>query len=175
MAGRVNHALVQPFMVTLRRNHDAKNLNKPLDTVVAGGTHHGLVQPFLTSYYSASDQVSAVDTVMPTVTTGDRHALVQPFLVNYYTPRISLSDMGEPFATVSTQPRTYLAEPSAAVTVEDCYFRMLQPCEIQRAMAFADDYVVLGNKRERVKQCGNAVTPPIMEMLIKGCLKTLGG
>ena len=175
MAGRVNHALVQPFMVTLRRNHDAKNLNKPLDTVVAGGTHHGLVQPFLTSYYSASDQVSAVDTVMPTVTTGDRHALVQPFLVNYYTPRISLSDMGEPFATVSTQPRTYLAEPSAAVTVEDCYFRMLQPCEIQRAMAFADDYVVLGNKRERVKQCGNAVTPPVMEMLIGRCLETLGG
>jgi DNA (cytosine-5)-methyltransferase 1 len=72
-------------------------------------------------------------------------------------------------------PRTYLAEPSAAVTIDDCYFRMLQPCEIKRAMAFAENYVVLGNKREQVKLCGNAVTPPIMEMLIRRCIATLAG
>jgi DNA (cytosine-5)-methyltransferase 1 len=173
--GRVHHRLVQPFMVTLRRHHGAKGMTDPLDTVVAGGTHHGLVQPFLTSYYSASEQVSALDDPIPTVTTGDRHALVQPFLVNYYTPRISLNGINEAMATVSTQPRCYLAEPSPSITVEDCYFRMLQPCEIKRAMAFAEDYVVLGNKREQVKQCGNAVTPPIMKMLIQRCLATLGG
>jgi DNA (cytosine-5)-methyltransferase 1 len=96
-------------------------------------------------------------------------------MVNYYTPRISISSTSEPLATVSTQPRTYLAEPSAAITVEDCYFRMLQPCEIKKAMAFAEDYVVLGNKREQVKLCGNAVTPPVMEMIIERCLATLGG
>jgi DNA (cytosine-5)-methyltransferase 1 len=166
-------ATVQPFMATLRKNHGAKELVEPLDTVVAGGTHHGLVQPFLTSYYSGSEQMSGVDSAVPTVTTGDRHALVQPFLVNYYTPRISVGGVDEPLATVSTQPRTYLAEPSAAVTVEDCYFRMLQPCEIKRAMAFADDYVVLGNKRERVKQYGNAVTPPVMQMIVERCLESL--
>ena len=170
-----HNSLVQPFMVILRKNHGAKAMTDPLDTFVAGGTHHGLVQPFLTSYYSGSDQVSGVDAVVPTVTTGDRHALVQPFLVNYYTPRISISGVDEALATVSTQPRTYLAEPSATVTVEDCYFRMLQPCEIKRAMAFSDDYVVLGNKREQVKLCGNAVTPPVMEMLIQRCIETLGG
>jgi DNA (cytosine-5)-methyltransferase 1 len=165
--------LATPFMITLRKNHGAKGVTDPLDTVVAGGTHHGLVQPFLTSYYSSSDQVSGVDAVVPTITTGDRHALVQPFLVNYYTPRISIGGVDEPLATVSTQPRTYIAEPSAAVTVEDCFFRMLQPDEIKRAMAFADDYVVLGNKRERVKLCGNAVTPPVMEMLTRRCIATL--
>jgi DNA (cytosine-5)-methyltransferase 1 len=168
-----HNALVQPYMVTLRRHHGAKGITEPLDTFVAGGTHHGLVQPFLTSYYSGSDQVSAVAKPVPTVTTGDRHALVQPFLMNYYTPRFSLNGIDEPLATVSTQPRTYLAEPRSTITVEDCYFRMLQPCEIKRAMAFAEDYVVLGNKREQVKQCGNAVTPPVMEMLIERCLKTL--
>jgi DNA (cytosine-5)-methyltransferase 1 len=168
-----HNSLVQPFMVTLRKNHGAKDMGEPLDTVVAGGTHHGLIQPFLTSYYSASDQVSAVDAVMPTVTTGDRHALVQPFLVNYYTPRISIGGVDEPLATVSTQPTTYLAEPSNLITVEDCYFRMLQPCEIKRAMAFNDDYVVLGNKREQVKQCGNAVTPPVMQMIVERCLASL--
>jgi DNA (cytosine-5)-methyltransferase 1 len=155
----------------------SKSVDDPLPTVMAGDgrVHHRLVQPFLTSYYSRSDQVSGVDAVMGTVTTGDRHALVQPqpFLVNYYTPRILLNGVDEPLSTVSTQPRTYLAEPKGTITVEDCYFRMLQPCEIQRAMAFADDYVVLGNKREKVKQLGNAVTPPIMEMLIRRCLESL--
>jgi DNA (cytosine-5)-methyltransferase 1 len=145
-----HNSLVQPFMVILRRNHGAKPMTAPLDTCVAGGTHHGLVQPFLTSYYSGSDQVSGVDAVVPTITTGDRHALVQLFLVNYR------------------------AEPISTLTAVDCYFRMLQPCEIKKAMAFADDYVVLGNKREQVKQCGNAVTPPVMEILIRRCLATLG-
>jgi DNA (cytosine-5)-methyltransferase 1 len=140
-------ALATPYMVILRKSHGARAMTDPLDTFVAGGTHHGLVQPFLTSYYSGSDQVSGVDAAVPTVTTGDRHALVQPFL----------------------------AEPFATVTVEDCYFRMLQPCEIKRAMAFNDDYVVLGNKREQVKLCGNAVTPPVMEILIQRCIATLGG
>lgn len=33
---------------------------------------------------------------------------------------------------------------------------------------------MLGNKRERVKQLGNAVTPPAMRLLIERCLATLG-
>jgi DNA (cytosine-5)-methyltransferase 1 len=40
-------------------------------------------------------------------------------------------------------------------------------------MAFESDYVVLGNSREQVKQCGNAVTPPAMEMLIERCVESL--
>jgi len=33
-------------------------------------------------------------------------------------------------------------------------------------------YVVLGTKREKVKQYGNAVTPPVMQMLIERCVAT---
>jgi DNA (cytosine-5)-methyltransferase 1 len=175
---RQTMGLAQPFILTERFEGVSRSVDDPLPTVMAGDgrVHHRLVQPFLTSYYSGSDQVSGVDTAMGTITTSDRHALVQPqpFLVNYYTGRISLNGVGDSFSTVSTQPRTYLAEPKGTISVEDCYFRMLQPHEIRRAMAFADDYVVLGNKREQVKQCGNAVTPPIMEMLIRRCLATLG-
>ncbi len=43
---------------------------------------------------------------------------------------------------------------------------MLKPPEIGRAMAFADSYTVLGTQREKVRQYGNAVTPPIAEILI---------
>jgi DNA (cytosine-5)-methyltransferase 1 len=52
-----------------------------------------------------------------------------------------------------------LVEPTT-LRVEDCYFRMLQPHEIGAAMAFPADYEVGGTKRDRVKQYGNAVTPP---------------
>ena len=37
---------------------------------------------------------------------------------------------------------------------------MLEPHEIQAGMGFARDYLLLGSKRDKVKQAGNAVTPP---------------
>jgi DNA (cytosine-5)-methyltransferase 1 len=43
---------------------------------------------------------------------------------------------------------------------------MLQPHEIGAAMAFPSSYAVHGNKRDKVKQYGNAVTPPAMALLI---------
>ena len=146
-------------------------MDQPLDTFVAGGTHHGLVQPFLTSYYGNTSPSSTKDPV-PTVPTVDRHALVQPFLVNYYTGRLSVSSTNEPVCTVSSQPRTYLAQPNQPLTVEECGFRMLQPHEIHKAMAFPEGYIVLGTKREKVKQYGNAVTPPVMKKILDRCLKT---
>jgi DNA (cytosine-5)-methyltransferase 1 len=44
---------------------------------------------------------------------------------------------------------------------------------VQAGMAFDADYVVLGNSREKVKQLGNAVTPPVMEMLVERCVESL--
>lgn len=49
------------------------------------------------------------------------------------------------------------------------------PHEIQKAMAFGDDYRVLGNRRERVKQLGNAVTPPAAEFLLGAIAAALDG
>jgi DNA (cytosine-5)-methyltransferase 1 len=73
--------------------------------------------------------------------------------------------------TVTTRDHHALVEP--AIEVDDCGFRMLEPHEIQGAMAFADEYIVLGNKRERVRQLGNAVTPPVMRMILERCVETL--
>ena len=56
--------------------------------------------------------------------------------------------------------------------VDDCYYRMLFPREIQRAMAFKDDYIVLGSQKDKVHQLGNAVTPPVMEWLVEQGIKT---
>jgi len=110
--------------------------------------------------------------------TRDRHALVvPPFLVSYYT-RVSgiqaaVAGVDEPVPTVPGWAVHYLAQPGETPSVEECGFRMLQPHEIHRAMAFPPDYKVLGNQRDRVKQYGNAVTPPVMSILMERCVATL--
>lgn len=65
--------------------------------------------------------------------------------------------------------------PGQAPAVDDCTFRMLEPHEIQKAMAFGDTYRVLGNRRERVRQLGNAVTPPAAEYLLGAVAASLQG
>lgn len=41
------------------------------------------------------------------------------------------------------------------------------------AVAFDHDYVVLGSGKDKVKQLGNAVTPPAMEWLVSRCVESL--
>jgi site-specific DNA-cytosine methylase len=55
-------------------------------------------------------------------------------------------------------------------------FRMLEPHpELRRAMAFDDDYILLGNKTEMTAGLGNAVTPPVATWITGRCLDTLRG
>jgi DNA (cytosine-5)-methyltransferase 1 len=52
---------------------------------------------------------------------------------------------------------------------------MLEPHEIGRAMSFADQYIVLGNKREKVRQYGNAVTPNASEVILCALVEAIAG
>jgi DNA (cytosine-5)-methyltransferase 1 len=69
----------------------------------------------------------------------------------------------EPMRTLTTGGHQSVIDPAEPISLEvdDAYFRMLEPHEIKLGMAFAADYVLLGTKREQVKQAGNAVTPPM--------------
>ncbi|KPC85953.1 hypothetical protein ADL27_46420, partial [Streptomyces sp. NRRL F-6602] len=66
------------------------------------------------------------------------------------------------WALVTSSPET------AEIDLDDCYLRMVEPDEIGTGMAFNAEYRLLGSRRERVRQLGNAVTPPAAEVL--GCL-----
>lgn len=65
--------------------------------------------------------------------------------------------------------------------IDACGFRMFELHEIASTMVMHDHpssggaYVVLGNKRERMAQYGNAVTPPVMRFLVGRLLEVLGG
>jgi len=125
--------------------------------------------PFLVSYYSGGGQSSGIGEPLPTQDTRDRHGLVIPpgFVLSY-------SNRANDLAAA-----VHLVAPGDAADTElpavaDCGFRMLQPHEIAAAMAFPAGYVVLGTQREKIKQYGNAVTPPVMTALFKRCVETLG-
>jgi DNA (cytosine-5)-methyltransferase 1 len=170
--------VVPPFVVKFRGNEDAAALDKPLGTVTAGGGHHGLlVPPPFISCYNGTDTGHSVTDPAPTVTANDRHALiVPPFVLSYYGGRDAIGPLDAPLPTVPTANRHALVQPGESddIQVEDCGFRMFRVPEIKRAMAFPDDYELLGNQDDQIKLLGNAVTPPPMTWMIKQCLAVYG-
>jgi DNA (cytosine-5)-methyltransferase 1 len=169
--------VVPPLVVEAWNTSTASPVTDALAAVVAGGNHHYLLMPpallMGLGGASGSRRDSEMGEVFPTQTGTRQFGLaVPPFLTSYYGTDSSRT-LDEPVGTVTTLDRHALVSPETeTIRVEDCGFRMLQPHEIQNAMAFPGSYKVLGNSRDKVKQLGNAVTPPIMQMLIERCLAT---
>jgi DNA (cytosine-5)-methyltransferase 1 len=167
--------VVPPFLVSTNYFRDSYPVDKPYPTQTSGNQYGVVVPPFLTSFYGTIQQ-SGLDQPVPTQPSIDKHALVvPPFLVGLYGPQGQKVPASiEAAHPTITGTRTWaLAQPGETPAVEDCGFRMLQPHEVGAAMAFPAEYVVLGNQRQKVKQYGNAVTPPVMQLLIERCLEVL--
>lgn len=92
--------------------------------------------------------------------------------MSYYYGKAQATGISEPAGTVTTKDRMSLVS-FAKPKYEDCFYRMLKPHEIKLGMAFEEDYVILGSGRDQVKQCGNAVTPPVMKWIIERCIEVL--
>lgn len=152
--GRAEQGLLVPYITELRGGGSgARSAGEPLATVTAAGNHHGLVLPFVVKNYGDGEDPSMVklpaDEPFGTVTTQDHHSIVTA-----------------PFSHERTR-----VEPAGSV--EECGFRMLEPHEVGAAMAFPESYQVLGSKRDRVRQYGNAVTPPASTLLVQRVIESL--
>ena len=91
-----------------------------------------------------------------------------PLIDSFYGSGSPARPVTGPATTATTRHRHALVEACGQrPAIDDCLYRMLQPHEIQRVMAFADDYRVLGSQRQKVRQLGNAVTPPVSHMLVE--------
>jgi DNA (cytosine-5)-methyltransferase 1 len=75
--------------------------------------------------------------------------------------------------TLTGRDRHALVEGLDDIDIDDCFFRMLLAPEIGRGMAFDDSYTVTGNQREKVKQYGQAVTPPVPAALWQRIVESL--
>jgi DNA (cytosine-5)-methyltransferase 1 len=161
---RESEALVVP----LRNNNTTKRAADPFDTFAAAGNHHALLMPY---YGNGTSRT----TTQPhgTLTTRDRYALIMRNNSSKGDGAEMCTPATETLRTITTAGHQSLLEPRS-VAVEDCMFRMLEPHEIAAGMAFTTGYVVLGNKREKVRQLGNAVTPPAARDLIAAVAESLG-
>lgn len=175
VTGTQHHGLVvPPYIVNMMGNNLPTALEEPMQTILTGNHRYLVIPPFLASYYGTQNLSSIADAV-PTVSTVDRHSLVvPPFIMSLNHSTDRLTSVYETVPTVMPHVMPSFVHPGNPPAVEDCGFRMLQPHEIKRAMAFPDEYVLLGNARERVKLLGNAVTPPVMQMLVERCIRSLG-
>lgn len=136
--------VVPPFILDHLGEYRPREITRPMSTICAAGNHHSIIVPPAFNW-----------------------------LMSYYNNG-QLSPAHQAMSTVTTLARHALVTSEKVdVAVEDCGFRMLVPKEIQMAMAFPADYVITGNRREQVKQLGNAVTPPVMQLLIDRVIQSL--
>lgn len=178
--GDASHAVVLPWIVETAHSlgNDKSHVNSAVGSLPTQTTSQTLsIAGFLSKQYGggARPQQMYVGLNEPTdtITTSDHHALVsaKSFLSYYYGTK-QVSHITEPIYTIATKEHAALVQALDGLKVEDLYFRMLQAREIGKAMAFPETYKVLGNGKEQVRQYGNAVTPPVMKMLIERCMAT---
>jgi DNA (cytosine-5)-methyltransferase 1 len=156
------------LVVPLRNHGVTKPAARTMDTISAGGNHHALV---MRNNEGGAEMSTPVAEELRTLTTTGHQSLLVP----YYGASQTAHPTDQPVGTLTTNDRYALAETEMSLDVDDVLFRMLTPDEIKIGMAFAPDYVLLGTKREQVKQAGNAVTPPAARDLGMAVAEALTG
>jgi DNA (cytosine-5)-methyltransferase 1 len=141
---------LQPFLVVLRKNADARSLGLPLPAITSSGNHFGLIEPFVLGQQSGS--VARPTTLpLPTIARGGAISLIEPFLISYYGTK-NVSSVRQPLPTVTTRDRFGLIEPKNL----DVTLRMLHQSELAAGQGFPADYKWVGNDRDVKAQIGNA-------------------
>lgn len=201
MTTHVDHGVCMPFIIKLEHSQRINNLVKadsPLSTqstrqssmlisnvrtvtepVQQQTTSKGMevAVPVVTEMYGTGKARPVTDPLNTVTAGGVKSGIVtdekwNAFISSYYSGSIGNTHITRPIGTASTKERHALIQYSKP-NIEDCYYRMLKPHEIQLAMAFESDYIVLGDSRQKVKQLGNAVTPPAMEWLVSKVIESL--
>jgi DNA (cytosine-5)-methyltransferase 1 len=165
MTARAETALVVPYY----RTGVAHTAEYPMPTL---GTVDTAAVAFIAQLKGSQSRPWGVDEPLSTVQANGNHHM----LVRHNSSKGDGGEMctpaNEPARTITTKGHQSIV--SIEAQVEDATFRMLEPHEIQAAMAFHDGYRVLGNRRERVRQLGNGVTPPAAEFLLTAVAQSLG-
>jgi len=158
------------------RGHKSRRVrpaSEPMATVTAkGGENFALVRPPFLAKAAGSTydpgQYKRVrdpheDPLWSQTGTNETAVVEAPeaFLSSYYSGSEGNKPVEEPMGTLTAKERHALIEGAEEIDINDCFFRMLMPPEIQLGMAFEGAYIVTGNQREKVKQLGQAVTPPV--------------
>ncbi|HEY3957966.1 MAG TPA: DNA cytosine methyltransferase [Streptosporangiaceae bacterium] len=174
---------VPPFLAVLRGNCDATAITAPLGAVTTSGLNHALISPADAAMVMRNNTprgdpgqmcTPALEPLRALTAAGHQSLLTWEHLAHLLIPYNRtgvVREAAEPIGSLTTRDRFALASP--AIDVADVLFRMLEPHEISAAMAFQPGYTVLGSKREKVRQLGNAVTPPVAEVLFSALIEAI--
>lgn len=149
LTGSETHGLVTaPMLFTDRGTGTADNprparldpVSDPMSTVSAGGNHHFLLSPIFAKQNGGPEDTSwhQVTERLNTLLSRDTTCLIMP-------------PSGE----------------MPPINIDDCFYRMLAPLEIQLGMGLPLDFAMWGSARVKVKALGNAVTPPVARWLMQ--------
>lgn len=147
---------IRPFIVRMNRNCYAESIDDPCSAITTSGAHHMLCIPIVMDHYRNG---GTQDGSLPlgTQTTHDRYSLVTPLVLGQHGGA-TCRPVSEPCPTVSCDGFIREVYPQLADgRIVDIRIRMLRPDELARAHSFPDDYVITGNRTEKVKQIGNSV------------------
>lgn len=167
-----------PLIAELRGGGSTgRPVSDPLAAVTASGNHHALIMRNNTARSDQAQMSTPVAEPFRTFTAAGHQSLITwEHLLVPYDGNGNARPVREPVGALTTRDRYALVGTGVSdIDINDVLFRMLEPHEIGRAMSFADAYVVLGNKRERVRQYGNAVTPNVAEVLICALVEAISG
>lgn len=179
-AAGTHHAIAQPFLVNMKGQSDAANIDLPAPTVTAHAPHLYMAQPYLVktangeSRNGEGSRAKSLEEPMPTVC-GNRGdvALIEPYLLPQQSAG-ALRPVSQPSPTVSTKDRFGLVRPVIEIEgnryLLDIRFRMLQPHELALAQGFPRGYKFTGTKTDQVKQIGNAVPRRLARALVAAVL-----
>jgi len=183
-AGGLHHGLVStPLLLNGQDNDSVHPVTESMYTVRANGGAGRLISPALFSKFNGGPSDTAwhsTTETFNTVTSRDTHGLIfLPWIEQFRADPIGVTKQ---LATLMSEVRNALIStpelPLDQITEDDLmhtHFRMLEPDpELRRAMAFDDDYILLGNKTQMTAGLGNAVTPPVATWITARCLETLG-
>ena len=183
-AGGSHHGLVStPLLLNGQDNESVHTVTEPAYTVRANGGAGRLISPaFFAKLNGGPSDTAWHATTDPfnTITSRDTHGLLTlPWIEEFRADPVAVT---KKLATLMSQLRHDIESspqiPLDQITDDDLmksHFRMLEPDpELRWAMAFEDDYILLGNKTQMTAGLGNAVTPPVATWITARCLETLG-
>lgn len=127
---------------------------KTLARVVDGMCQNQGAENFLIEYYGQGGS-RGTDVPFSTFTGKDRHALIVPLRNNGVAKTLD-----KPLDTITGGGNHHAIVEYASQIIDDALLRMIQPHEQMWGMDFPRDYTLLGTKKEKTLQAGNAVTPP---------------
>ena len=170
-------------VVEMQRHGVVEPTYVPVHTVRAGGFHHAVVMRNNLDRSQAAMLTPDSEPVRALTTHGHQSVVFPYNRTGHPTPD------HEPTPALTTRDRLALVVPTdespppdpvhiSDREIDDCLFRMFTLEEIAGAMVMdrhidGGRYEVTGNKRERMAQYGNAVTPPAARELVKRVIGVL--